>query len=282
MRSILSEVFKFLFKKPFFRKKFFGIHKRIFAPLNLFKGVKKRIKLKNDISFELDISDWIQGNLYFLEEYENPELQFVEKSLKKGDVFIDIGANIGLYTLVASKLVGENGKVIAFEPLMQSYHSLKKNVSINSRKNIVLENLAIAEMNTQIDIFYNRKAANLGMASSYLNEYSDSHEANAVSIDLYLKKHPLTSIELIKIDIEGGEYSALVGMKDTLINYTPKLLLEIDEDILSFTPYSERDILDYLENLGYKKHFIDDNGDLTKTEKNKKRKNYAFIKKNCR
>lgn len=278
MRSLLAEILIFLFKIPFLKKRFYGIHKRIISPLNLFRGVTKRIKYKKGIILELHIDDWIQENLFFTGKYEETELRFIEKWLKKGNVFLDVGANIGLYTLLASKLVGEDGTVIAFEPFNKNFHSLKKNVLLNNRKNILLENLAVAETSKQIDIFYNDQLSNLGMASSYLSVNTDSEKIDAVSIDNYFKKHSVKTISFIKIDVEGGEYPVLLGMKETLTEHSPILLIEINKEILVNTPYSEQDINDFLANLGYKKYFLDDNGKLLIAISDLKSNNYVFIK----
>lgn len=279
MRSLLAEIFKFLFTIPFLKKKFYGIHKRIISPLNLFKGVEKRINFKKDIILELHIDDWIQENLFFLGSYEETELCFIEKSLNKGDVFLDIGANIGLFTLVASKLVGEKGKVIAFEPFTKNFQSLSKNVSLNRSENIQLENNAVSETNKEIEVFYNDQLSNLGMVSSYMIGNNQSEKINAVSVDTYLKNNPVKTISFIKIDVEGGEYPVLLGMKETLSKYNPRLLVEINEEILAHTPYRESDIIDYLTNLGYNKYYLDGNGNLITTSSGIESNNYVFIKK---
>lgn len=257
MRHLVAEIFRLLFKVPFFKKKYFGIYKRILYPLNLFKGVKKRYLFKKTIRFDLYIDDWIQQNLFFLNEYEPRELYFVKNTIKEGDVFVDIGANIGLYTLYASKLVGEKGKVIAFEPFADNFNHLRQNVSLNYHKNIVLENLAISQKKEKIPIAYHVKEANKGMVSSYLNEFSYKAFVDSISLDLYFHENPITRLDFIKIDIEGGEYPALLGMRETLNKYGPTILIEINKEILLTTPYTEKCIVQYLQELNYEKYAWD-------------------------
>ena len=217
----------------------------------MFRGVKKRFYFKNAIWFDLDIEDWIQENLFFLGEYEAPELNLLQRFLKKGDVFIDIGANIGLYTLYASKIVGKDGNVFSFEPFTESFNLLKHNVSLNHHTNIVLEKLAISKTQEEVIIHYNVKEANKGMASSYIKDFTYSETVNATSLDLYLKNHSVNKVDFIKIDIEGGEYPALLGMQETLKKFGPGIFIEIKEDILSQTPYSKKSILDFFYKNGY-------------------------------
>ncbi len=270
MKSFLADIFRFIFRFSFFRNRFFGIHKQIFAPNNLFRGINKRIQLKNGIILDLNIGDWVQENLFFLGEYEDAELKFTEKSLNPGDVFLDIGANIGLYSLYAFKSVGNSGRVISFEPLKVNFNTLSHNVSINNARNIVLENIGISDREGEIEILYDEHEANLGMASSYLSDYSHSQKIATISIDQYMDRNPVEKVDFIKIDIEGGEYQALLGMKNTLIKHSPILLIEINEEVLSRTPHNEKDILMFLKDLGYEKQAIDDNP---------VRKNFAFIRR---
>lgn len=254
MRSILAEIFRILFRFTIFKKRFFGIHQRIISPLNLFEGVKKRFYFKNSILFDLCIDDWIQENLFFLGEYEAEELIFFENTIKEGDVFVDIGANIGLYTLYASNLVGNNGKVISFEPYGDNFRFLEHNVSLNNKNNIVLEKLAVSRAKKHISIAYDKKDANRGMASTYLKEFSHKELVDSISLDLYFEQKPIDKITFIKIDIEGGEYPALLGMQKTLSKYGPTILIEINKEILSLTPYTEQNIVQYLNQLGYRKY----------------------------
>mgnify|MGYP003625066321 CR=1 FL=1 len=128
MRTILAKAFRIIFKIPYFRKHFFGFHKRIFSPLNLFKDVTQKVKIYNNIFFILHIDDWIQENLYFLGEYERAELKILNKFLINGSVFIDLGANIGLFTLHAASLVGENGSIICFEPFSKNFKILNQRI----------------------------------------------------------------------------------------------------------------------------------------------------------
>jgi FkbM family methyltransferase len=222
----------------------------------------------------LHIDDWIQENLYFLCEYEMAELKSIEQFLTNDGIFIDIGANIGLYTLYASKLITENGQIISFEPFPENFKSLSKNVALNGISNVRLEKIAIGEKEGVINLYYDEQEKNLGMVSTTPIERGVKEEVKIVSLDSYLKNEPFTKIDLIKIDIEGFEYSALLGMKNTLTTFHPSLLIEIFDNNKSLTQKSNCD--DLLKDLGYNKYFIDDNGILSKNEINVNRMNYIF------
>lgn len=250
MRNLLAIFFRYFFKIDYFKKYYFGFYQKIFSPFNLFKGIEKEIFYRN-FTVKLNINDWVQQQIYFLGEYEKPEIEFISKNLKKGDVFIDIGANIGLFTLNASKMVGETGKVISFEAFYSNFLKLKKHVEINHLDNVQLEHLAISDTEKMLKIYLNNQDQNIGMASSYLENFDTIENVKATSLDHYAQEKSLEKISFIKIDIEGGEYDALLGMKNVLSQYKPILLVEINHETLSKIHKSENDVIKLLESLHY-------------------------------
>ncbi|MFB6318899.1 FkbM family methyltransferase [Saccharicrinis sp. FJH54] len=272
MKVILAGIFRFLFQNRFFKKRFFGIHKRIFNPLNLFRGVERTIRF-HGIKLNLRIDDWIQENIYFLGEYENAELKSIHNFLTKEAVFIDIGANIGLYTLYASKLTGSQGKVISFEPFPFNHDALVKNVSLNGFTNITCEKMAIGRKEDHIKLYYNENEHNLGMVTAMPVDNGITEDVQVTSLDTYLQAHPVPKIDLIKIDVEGFEYDCLEGMKKTLLKYKPNLLIEILADNSSGQNDKSHTLL---KELGYHKYYIDDAGNISLNETNPQRRNYIF------
>lgn len=277
MRYFIAITFRTLFKFKYFKYKYFGFYKRIFKPLNLFKGIVIRTVYRNNIVLDLALEDWIQQNLYFLNEYEEKEIKFVEHFLKRGDVFIDVGANIGLFSLVASKQVNEEGVVYAFEPIKKNYDKLTNHIRLNNSKNVTVEKLAVSNSQTDIKLYLNEQDKNNGMATAYADTYTYTESVSSTSLDLYLANKHLRPVALIKIDIEGGEYSALLGMQALLKKDKPVLLIEINTD----TPYDQKNLESFLFDLGYKKYFLDNNG-LVITEKleEDESNNYLFIGNN--
>jgi len=146
--------------------------------------------------------------------FEPIETEFVKREIKKGDTVLDIGANIGYYTLIFAKLVGENGKVFAFEPDPENFELLKKNVKINNYKNVVLIKKAVSNKSGKIKLYLSED--NKGGHRIY-NSYDGrkSIEIESLKLDDYFKEFK-GRINFIKIDIEGAEYAALEGMNSIL------------------------------------------------------------------
>ena len=265
--------FKLFFKVPFLKGTFFGVHQKIFKPLNLFNGLSSIQKHQN-IKIKLNINDWIQQNIFFLGSYEEAELKVLANHLKPDNVFIDIGANFGLYSLIASQYIGEEGSIFCFEPFPENYKSLCTNLSLNYLTRVTVENKAVGSEKGELKLYYNNKENNLGMVSSKKTKDSDFVTVTKVSLDDYLQTKYLGENTFIKIDVEGFEYEVLQGMKKTLQSYDPIILIEVlDSNSKNDTSNKPHELLC---ELGYKRFFIDDNGNLSSDPCNQGRKNYVY------
>lgn len=269
MKKFLAILFKGLFKISFFRKRFFGFHKKLFAPKNLFRNVKMRHNF-HGLMIPLKLDDWIQEKLYFLDEYEGAEMKAIKNYLPNKGVFLDLGGNIGLFSLFASTKIGTGGKIIAFEPFSKNHKAFEENINRNHIGNIRLEKLAIGEVKGELTLHYDDSENNLGMVSSKPLEKGIQETVPMINLDAYLAESHLAKIDLIKIDLEGHELPALKGMLETLKKFKPAILIEI---LNNQDQASEK----LLKELGYEKFFIDDHGNLSQTNNNSNRRNYLFI-----
>ncbi len=275
MKVFLSYLFKVFFKIPFLKGTYFGFHKRFFKPYDLFDGIIKTVSFQN-VKFELHIEDWIQQNIYFLGAYESAELNLLKRHLSEDSVFVDIGANFGLYSLVASQKITNSGKIICFEPFPKNYAALKKNISLNSKSYIISENIALGDKKDELSLYYQPNEKNLGMVSANFMENSKTIEVDVMSFDEYVNENGVDKIDFIKIDVEGFENQVITGMKKTLELFSPMILIEIfDEGIIKS---NHNNAHDYLTHIGYSKYFIDDFGNLTSENTNANRKNYLYKK----
>lgn len=178
----------------------------------------------------------VQGHKMFLDEkdslclsingvYEPLQTELVKREISKGDVVLDIGANIGYYTLIFAKLVGEGGRVFAFEPDQDNFALLKKNVEINGYQNVTLVQKAVSNEVGNIRLYLCEE--NKGMHRIYESRYcSQSIETESTRLDDYFQDYN-GKIDFIKLDIEGAEFSAIQGMSLLLQkNSSVKILTE--------------------------------------------------------
>jgi len=156
---------------------------------------------------------------------------FLQKEIKEGDVIVDIGANIGYYALLESKLVGEKGKVYAIEPVPESVNLLKKNISLNRRSNIEVFQLAIGGRITT-DYIYISPALNVSsLIKPKANRFIKKIKIKVTTLDEFLKDKPFPT--LIRMDVEGYEIEIIKGMRNILESNKPlKILIEIHPHII--------------------------------------------------
>lgn len=186
--------------------------------------------------------------LYDILGYENGETKLFENHINEGDVVIDIGANIGYYTLIAAKLVGKNGKVYAFEPEPINFSFLKKSVGINNYKNAVCEQKAVSNKTGVTRLFVNKRSI---LSYSIVMGGMDYIDIETVKLDDYFKDKN-SKVNIIKVDIEGAEALALEGMQKILNeNRSIKIFSEFFPSAISISGIPPEDYLNMLTNAGF-------------------------------
>ena len=148
--------------------------------------------------------------------------------VKEGDVFVDVGAHVGRYTLPVAKAVGERGLVIAIEPNVENYNCLRTNIELNNLRNIVTVNAAAWSNNAKLK-FYAGESSERG---SIKRKVGDNYvEVNGRSLDSLLEQvNERAQVNWIKIDVEGAEIEVLKGLNKTLEQNSPQLLVEVLEE----------------------------------------------------
>jgi len=189
--------------------------------------------------------------------YEPLETEIVENEVKPGDFVLDIGANIGYFTLIFARFVGDNGKVFAFEPEPITFKLLEKNIQINNYKNVILEQKAVSDKRGKLKLYISEE--NNGDHRIYESvEKRNSIEIESVYIDGYLSNQYINKIKFIKMDIQGAEGLAIQGMKKLLeTNEKIKLLTEFAPCSLKICGTDPKEFLEILLKLGFKLYYTD-------------------------
>ena len=148
----------------------------------------------------------------------------IQKEIRKGDVIVDIGANIGYYALQEARLAGDNGRVYAIEPVPENVELLKKNIELNNYSNIEVFQLAVgaASKTDYIYISNYRNTAAMIKTQSYI----DKVPVQVTTLDKFLENKPPPN--LIRMDVEGYEVEIVKGMTKLLESNKPlKLIVEL-------------------------------------------------------
>ncbi len=178
----------------------------------------------------------------------------MEQHLGHGDTAIDVGANFGLHSIYASNLVGETGKVFAFEPVPQNLRLLKRNLALNNL-NLIVNVVPSAISNSESDFieFYvpNEEVA----VTASLNKRDDGEAIRVknLRLDDYWADINLP-VSLIKIDVEGAEFEVLKGCRELLGRDHPTLIIEVHGFALPDFNTSLEEIQTFLKDLGYEEH----------------------------
>lgn len=155
-------------------------------------------------------------------------VEWIKKTAHKG-VFYDIGANVGIYSLIAASLMGDNGCVVSFEPAYFNFYKLNENVRINNlNKKIISLNLALTDKNSLLNFNFNNIES--GSAQDSKNEVIYTSFVTATTLDKAIEYYNLPFPEHIKIDIDDKELELLAGARETLGNSGIKtVMIEVDE-----------------------------------------------------
>lgn len=211
--------------------------------------------------FEYNLYDYAKINLYkdsvlsrlIWNKFEKDETDYMCKVLKKGDVFIDVGSNIGLFSLIASKIVGDKGKVICFEPSPLTYTRLKENVTINNFNNLDVRNLGLSDSIGELTFYVSNNGYDAwnSFSPSADNKLELSIKVPVSTLDFELNEIDKSKIKLVKIDVEGWEKFVLQGAKDFLINFNPIVMVEFTEQNTFNSGYPVHEIYDLMSSYGY-------------------------------
>jgi len=193
--------------------------------------------------------------------YEKCEVNLFKKLVSREMVVVDIGANFGYYTLIAANLVGDKGKVFAFEPEPENYALLVRNIEVNGYKNIIPVQKAISNKTGTTNLFLFEK--NKGQHTIYEpRSYWKSIVVESITLDDYFSEQQ-DSVDVIKMDIEGAEILALLGM-DRIIKQAPnlKIFTEFVPTKLRAGGSSPEEFLNKVTEYGFKLHLINERKQL--------------------
>lgn len=226
------------FKVEYFER----VRKNLLRPLE--SGLRKYVLFPNDNAVS---SSLIEGWIY--EEYL---YHFINDNMidLNGTEIIEVGANNGNFTVEFADMVGNEGKVYAFEPQRIIYQQLCGNIFLNGLDNVYTYNVAVGHENGKVNIekinYHEKERVNFG----------DVHIVNGNDSDISVQLITLDSIEyqnlsVIKIDVQGFEVYVIKGAVNTITKHRPFIFIEIENDQLNKYGFTEQDLIREIEDLNY-------------------------------
>jgi len=216
-----------------------------------------RIDWYDHLEFRLLLGSDLSLCLYVGGSFEPNEFAYLEETLRPGMVFIDGGANEGLYTIYAASRIGPSGKVLAIEPSTREVNRLRANIELNRLDNVTIERVALGDQPRRSTL------AVAGPGHEALNTLSPigdpfrTEEVTVETLDALVSRHRLERVDVIKLDIEGSEVRALLGARETLKRFEPILLIEAEETRLASMADGLDDLLAILDEYRYDVQIFD-------------------------
>ncbi len=229
-----------------------------------------------DVMPGIELPMVIHPDMYFRTAYtdaifEPNTLYFIHDQLRPGQIVVDVGANIGYFSLLLASIVGSVGRVIAFEPGEFAFGLLQRNCDLNKFDWLEAYSIGLAEQSGVVT--FNSGPPGMEVYNSISKTHYQQTELpgsfqqvniQVVAGDAWLQDHAVDHVDFMKIDVEGGEYAVLRGLKSMLQEHRiTKLLIEVTEEMSYAFGYDPSDIITLLQSYGYNWHRLEGGGKLT-------------------
>lgn len=235
---------------------------RSLFPPEWFQGAR-RIELTTnyeaDLQIHCDLSSYIEWCIFFMGHYGRPTGHLIESVLHEGDFAVDVGANVGAYTLIMARSVGSRGRVAAFDANPEVYDRL-------------LQNLALNNFTGRTETYELALSSLCGAQKLYLPPVSSPNRGTAtliqqtrpqgtpINVQVETLDHVIRNwkrCDLIKADTDGNDFAVLEGATQIIQRYLPTLIFEFDADLWPDAWKKSERLSEWLQTLGYSFHWID-------------------------
>ena len=181
------------------------------------------------------------------------DLRFLWKALRPGDTFLDVGAFHGVYSVVAGKRVTNRGRVIAFEPSPRDRRRLALHLRWNGIRNARVEPFAVSSAASELTFFQvvSGDPTRNGLKPPASDDLIAKINVRAVSLDQYISDTKIERVDVMKLDVEGGELEALYGAEALFEKFRPILICEVLDQTTQVWGYPAREIISLLAGAGY-------------------------------
>lgn len=210
-------------------------------------------RLPNGCLIRCDLRDEVQRQMWFYGAYEPIEAHLFTRMLQPGMVVIDAGANVGQYSMLAATAVGPSGAVHSFEPVPATFARLREHITENGLTDVHLNRAALWNEDTTVTLGMPPDMTNNAGAYSIRagNDQTSMIEAPGIRLDTYAEKQGLSRVDVIKMDIEGGEPFAISGGMVLIEKFHPIILMEVCRANLIRMGSTPAELWTKLSKLGY-------------------------------
>jgi FkbM family methyltransferase len=211
----------------------------------------------------VDASDIVGKHIYYFGVWEPALTDWISRSLKPGDTFIDVGANVGYFSLLAAKLVGNSGHVVSIEALPEIYQTLKNNLAQNDAARVRAVNAAAWDKVEMVPAF--SRAGHPAGTTTLVHQWAEqwhlspSPEVEAKPLSMILRPEEIKAARLMKIDVEGAESRVISEMTSWLGETRDdfEVIIEVARSIVEAEGKRLEDLLSLFERFGFQAYRIE-------------------------
>lgn len=206
-----------------------------------------RANLKEGLGIFVDLRSSIGSGVFATGEFDPAAIEPAMRDLKQGGVFIDVGANIGVYSILASNRVGAEGRVFSFEIDQRPLKCLRKSVTKYGYSNIEIIEQAACDQDGIVHFEPNREHGH----NSITTRSQRTRSVEACRLDTWAEKKDIQRVDWIKIDVEGAEKLVIEGAMELINKHKPRLLCECTDSGSASFGYKPDELISKFAQLGY-------------------------------
>jgi len=217
------------------------------------RGLQPPVLLpRHHFKVRLEVRFWHERRAYFSGGYYQADLErLMEALIRPGDQYIDVGANIGLVTLLASRLIGPGGCGLAFEPNPQAFERLSYHLSLNSCENIKSLPLAISDSESIANLVIPHDNMGLGSLAPMSDSSKSTYTVSTAPVDSFIHQLDANKETFVKIDVEGYECQVLGGMTQLLKFPELAVVAEVNDSMLRRAGHSREALHRIMSDAGF-------------------------------
>ncbi len=212
---------------------------------------------RDGLILELNPNDEVCRDIFWFAQRDTWELRFITKNLRPGSQLLDVGANLGYYSITIARALKSDCTIHAFEPYPANFDRLRFNLMANNYPCVKPHKLALgAGPSTMFMVLVPNNSGGAYVSSE--SKTGAEPAVEVIDLDTFAAEQELTSLQFVKVDIEGHEALFLKGAQKTLSNLLPPLMMEIHPENLKRQGTKAVELLDQLKEMGYTRFFTTD------------------------
>lgn len=200
------------------------------------------------ITYQLDLGEYIDSSIYFDGCFEPDTTAAINRLCRPGMTVVDVGANVGCHALRFAKLVGDAGRVVAFEPMGWARGKLVRNIELNNFRNITVEPVALSDGAGSREAYF-RSSWRSGEESDPASLRRDTITFD--TLDGYVERRGLGRVHMVKLDVDGHEFKVIRGAARTLAAHHPLVMIELGPHLLAGAGEDIAEMVGFILSLGY-------------------------------